>query len=217
MPLLTKDQIEESKSNQMPGSAEPVSPYGAMATVTGVIPGTEKLKDPFPKEQKDAVDFSIRMENDMAVMDRMVKSGLDPVNLYDMTIEGAPFIPDFLENMAISAKYQVFRNAARDFAMAKLRRETGAQITAGEMEDARQNYIPSLGDGPMELAEKRKRMELATQNMIISAGGAYDIAKKRMKKSDKSDLTEEEAADILRERAKKDPALRAKLQAAGVL
>ena len=194
----------------MPVAVESVNPYGGPATATGIIVGTEKSKDPFPKEQKDAVDFAIRMENDMAVMDRMVKSGLDPVNLYDMAIEGAPFIPDFLENIAVSPKYQVFRNAARDFAMAKLRRETGAQITAGEMEDARQNYIPSLGDGPM-------RMELATKNMVISAGGAYDKAKKAMKESGKPDLTEEEAADILRERAKKDPALRAKLKEAGVL
>ena len=217
MPVLTQDQIKESKVNQMPVAVESVNPYGGPAIATGVIAGTEKSKDPFPKEQKDAVDFAIRMENDMAVMDRMIKSGLDPANLYDMTIEGAPFIPDFLENILVSPKYQVFRNAARDFAMAKLRRETGAQITAVEMEDARQNYIPALGDGPMEMVEKRKRMELATKNMVISAGGAYDKAKKAMKESGKPDLTEEEAADILRERAKKDPALRAKLKEAGVL
>ena len=192
------------------------NPYGEVRT-EGVLPGTEKDKSVFAKEQKDAAGFAIRMEEDIKIMDDLAASGFNPVNVYDQTIESAPFIPDFLENILVSGKYQVYRNAAKDFAMAQLRRETGSAITAPEMELSRELYIPAFGDKPETLAAKAASRELNFQNMKASAGKAYDRAKTDIKASSKPDLVQEEALDLLRERAKTNPQLRAKLKAAGVL
>jgi hypothetical protein len=214
MPLrvLTVEETGSAARAQVPRP----NPYGDVRT-EGVLPGTEKDKSVFAKEQKDAAGFAIRMEEDIKIMDDLAASGFNPVNVYDQTIESAPFIPDFLENILVSGKYQVYRNAAKDFAMAQLRRETGSAITAPEMELSRELYIPALGDKPETLAAKAASRELNFQNMKASAGKAYDRAKADIKASSKPDLVQEEALDLLRERAKTNPQLRAKLKAAGVL
>jgi hypothetical protein len=214
MPLrvLTVEETGSAARAQVPRP----NPYGDVRT-EGVLPGTEKDKSVFAKEQKDAAGFAIRMEEDIKIMDDLAASGFNPVNVYDQTIESAPFIPDFLENILVSGKYQVYRNAAKDFAMAQLRRETGAAITASEMELSRELYIPAFGDKPETLAAKAASRELNFQNMKASAGKAYDRAKTDIKASSKPDLVQEEALDLLRERAKTNPQLRAKLKAAGVL
>jgi hypothetical protein len=214
MPLrvLTVEETGSAARAQVPRP----NPYGDVRT-EGVLPGTEKDKSVFAKEQKDAAGFAIRMEEDIKIMDDLAASGFNPVNVYDQTIESAPFIPDFLENILVSGKYQVYRNAAKDFAMAQLRRETGSAITAPEMELSRELYIPALGDKPETLAAKAASRELNFQNMKASAGKAYDRAKTDIKASSKPDLVQEEALDLLRERAKTNPQLRAKLKAAGVL
>jgi hypothetical protein len=214
MPLrvLTVEETGSAARAQVPRP----NPYGDVRT-EGVLPGTEKDKSVFAKEQKDAAGFAIRMEEDIKIMDDLAASGFNPVNVYDQTIESAPFIPDFLENILVSGKYQVYRNAAKDFAMAQLRRETGSAITAPEMELSRELYIPAFGDKPETLAAKAASRELNFQNMKASAGKAYDRAKTDIKASSKPDLVQEEALDLLRERAKTNPQLRAKLKAAGVL
>ena len=214
MPLrvLTVEETGRAARAQAPRP----NPYGEVRT-EGVLPGTEKDKSVFAKEQKDAAAFAIRMEEDIKIMDDLAASGFNPVNVYDQTIESAPFIPDFLENILVSGKYQVYRNAAKDFAMAQLRRETGAAITASEMQLSRELYIPAFGDKPETLAAKAASRELNFKNMKGSAGKAYDRAKTDIKASSKPDLVQEEALDLLRERAKTNPQLRAKLKAAGVL
>tara|TARA_R110000803_G_scaffold66191_1_gene127521 strand:- start:142 stop:786 length:645 start_codon:yes stop_codon:yes gene_type:complete len=214
MPLrvLTVEETGRAARAQAPRP----NPYGEVRT-EGVLPGTEKDKSVFAKEQKDAAAFAIRMEEDIKIMDDLAASGFNPVNVYDQTIESAPFIPDFLENILVSGKYQVYRNAAKDFAMAQLRRESGAAITASEMEMAKDLYIPTFGDKPPTLAAKSASRERNFQNMKSSAGKAYDRAKTDIKTSSKPDLVQEEALDLLRERAKTNPQLRAKLKAAGVL
>ena len=116
MPLrvLTVEETGSAARVQVPRP----NPYGDVRT-EGVLPGTEKDKSVFAKEQKDAAGFAIRMEEDIKIMDDLAASGFNPVNVYDQTIESAPFIPDFLENILVSGKYHVYRNAAKDFAMAQ--------------------------------------------------------------------------------------------------
>ena len=218
MPLriLTVEDIEADNAALEAVKNPSQEPYGEVRA-GGLLAGTEKDKSVFAKEQKDAAGFAIRMKEDIKIMDDLAASGFNPVNVYDQTIEGAPFIPDFLENILVSGKYQVYRNAAKDFAMAQLRRETGAAITASEMQLSRELYIPAFGDKPETLAAKAASRELNFQNMKSSAGKAYDRAVKDIKKSSRPDLVEEEALDLLRQRAKNNPQLRAKLKAAGVL
>ena len=53
--------------------------------------------------------------------------------------------------------------------------------------------------------------------MKASADKAYSQTKSQIKKGEDPTLTEEEALDVLRERAKRNPELRAKLKARGLL
>jgi hypothetical protein len=209
MPLrvLTAADTEEGR-----GNAARDRLYGPVRT-EGVLAGTEKNKSVFAKEQKDAAGFAIRMEAGIKIMEDLTASGFNPVNLYDRVMENSPF----LSNALVSGKYQVYRNAAKDFAMAQLRRESGAALTESEMELAKDLFIPTFGDKPATLAAKAASRERNYQNMKSSAGKAFDIAKKAIKASNKPALVEEEALDLLRKRARNSPQLRAKLKAAGVL
>jgi len=218
MAILTLEDLENSTDQPMQVAMAP-DPI----TASEVIVGTEKQKSPFSKDQKDAAGFAIRMEQNMKVMDDLMDSGYNPVDptrlstLKDNFVDNAPFIPDLLENVLVSGNYQLYRNAAMDFAMAQLRRESGAAITASEMESMKELYIPAFGDAPETLAGKRTRRLNAFETMKASAEKSYTQTKSAIKKSSDPILTEEEAADILKDRAKRDPALRAKLKAAGVL
>jgi len=218
MPILTLEEFEQS-TTQPPQRAASPDPIAA----SGVIAGTEKQKSPFSKEQKDAAGFAIRMEQNMKVMDDLMDSGYNPVDptrlgtLKDNIVDNAPFIPDFLENVLVSGNYQLYRNAAMDFAMAQLRRESGAAITESEMDSMKELYIPAFGDAPETMAGKRARRKTAYEAMKASADKAYSQTKSQIKKGADPTLTEEEALDVLRERAKRNPELRAKLKARGLL
>lgn len=218
MPILTLEEFEQSTTQPPQRGASP-DPIAA----SGIIAGTEKKKSPFSKEQKDAAGFALRMEQNMAVMDDLVDSGYNPVDMFNITavkdnlLPVAPFIPDFLENALTSSNYQLFRNASQDFSMAVLRKESGAALTEAEVELNNQLYIPEFGDKPETLEGKRQRRIDALRGMKNNADKAFTDLKKGVKDSSQPDLTEEEALDVLRERAKRNPELRAKLKARGIL
>ena len=51
-----------------------------------IIPGTEKVKDPFTGEQKKQAGFAVRMENAVAQLEALENSGFNPVNSYDIIV-----------------------------------------------------------------------------------------------------------------------------------
>ena len=59
-----------------------------------IIPGTEKVKDPFTGEQKKQAGFAVRMENAVAQLEALENSGFNPVNAYDIIISNLPLVPD---------------------------------------------------------------------------------------------------------------------------
>ena len=85
------------------------------------------------------------------------------------------------------------------------------------MELNNQLYIPEFGDKPPTLEGKRVRRIDALRGMKNNADKAFTDLKKGVKDSSNPDLTEEEALDVLKERAKRNPELRAKLKARGTL
>tara|TARA_R110001583_G_scaffold42424_3_gene134827 strand:+ start:7839 stop:8477 length:639 start_codon:yes stop_codon:yes gene_type:complete len=212
MPVLTIEDLENSTTSPDQSTMVPMG-----ATASAVIAGTEKEKSIFTAQQEDSAKYAFRMMNQMQVIDDLMDSGFDPLNPRDQFVELAPFIPDLAENALVSSKYGILRDAARDFTMAQLRDESGAAIPVAEVEMAMELYVPRFGDDLARQQSKRERRQNAFNAMKASAGKAFDRTLRETKKSASPDLTSDEALDVLKERAKRNPELRAKLKAAGLL
>tara|TARA_R110000796_G_scaffold57103_1_gene131951 strand:+ start:144 stop:776 length:633 start_codon:yes stop_codon:yes gene_type:complete len=209
MPLLTLEEMQRSTTEP------PVVQRGPMAPA--VVAGTEKEKSVFTAQQEDSAKYAFRMMKQMKTINDLMDSGFSPLNARDQFVELAPFIPDLAENAMASGKYQIFRDAAKDFTMAQLRDESGAAIPEAEVDMAMELYVPRFGDSEETMASKRDRRNNAFEAMKSSAGKAFDRTLRDTKKSSSPALTSDEALDVLKERAKRNPELRAKLKAAGLL
>ncbi len=198
---------QDDRPTEMPG-----------VTVTPV-PGTEKAKSPFAKEQKDDAARAVRMLDAAKVMADLEDSGFNFANAYDsLLIEYAPFIPDILENFFHSTKYQLYQRAMEDFLQAQLRAETGAAITQQEFPMVFRRYVPMLGDDAETIAAKRAARFRDAEVTKSNAGAAYEEARKnaRPERPGGYSLTQESSLEIMKEMAKTDPELKAILEMKGV-
>jgi hypothetical protein len=66
-----------------------------------------------------------------------------------------------------------YMQAARNFINAKMRRESGAVISATEFEDARKQYLPQPGDDAKTLKMKKDNRDLIYVALKNAAGNAY--------------------------------------------
>ena len=171
------------------------------------IAGTEKQKDPFSVDQKDAASFAKRMQVAVEQMEALEDKGFNPVNFGESVIvEEMPFAPDWAENYLKSANYQIYQRAMKDFILAQLRRESGAAITAGEFEEAKGIYAPEPLDKPGVIADKRQARRLAFATMAEQAGQAFNPDGRANPKV--RDPEAEAAIVTLYKRAEKDPELK---------
>jgi len=83
-------------------------------------------------------------------------------------------LPEGAANIGRSPNYQAYRQAAMQWVRAKLRKESGAAISAPEFEGEFQTYFPQYGDGPEVIQQKNRAREQATRGMIAESRGAYD-------------------------------------------
>ena len=204
--ILTQDEKNQATMGEMAGNV----------TVGGVIPGTEKVKDPLTEGQKRQANFAIRMENALRQLEDLEDSGFNPVNLYDIAVNNLPFVPDAVERLLSSPKYKQYERAKLDFSTAQLRQETGAVINDSEIVWINKTYFPEFGDDPGTMLAKRQARRDAYAGMKGQAGKAYNRTKKEVQSFGGS-APSEDALEELRERAKTNPELQAKLQEAGLL
>lgn len=204
--ILTQEEKEQVTMGEMAGNV----------TVGGVIPGTEKVKDPLTEGQKRQANFAIRMENALRQLEDLEDSGFNPVNLYDIAVNNLPFVPDAVERLLSSPKYKQYERAKLDFSTAQLRQETGAVINDSEIVWINKTYFPEFGDDPGTMLAKRQARRDAYAGMKGQAGKAYDRTKKEVQSFGGS-APNEDALEELRERAKNNPELQAKLKEAGLL
>lgn len=200
-------------------SEMPVMPQApSQPVVSGVIPGTEKSKSPFTEGQRKAASWAIRMRNAVEEMERLEDSGFDPTNFYEgAVIDRGPFLTDIAENMILSPQYQLYKRAMNDFAMAQLRKDTGATINSSEMDWMARSIQPMpLEPEEVVLAKRRARRELLDA-MIVDAGKAYESAISDLEKKSDYLVTEDSALKELLRRAKSNPELAAKLRERGLI
>jgi hypothetical protein len=204
--ILTQEERNQTIMGEMAGNV----------TVGGVIPGTEKVKDPLTEGQKRQANFAIRMENSLRQLEELEDSGFNPVNLYDIAVNNLPFVPDAVERLLSSPKYKQYERAKLDFSTAQLRQETGAVINDSEIVWINKTYFPEFGDDPGTMLAKRQARRDAYAGMKGQAGKAYDRTKKEVQSFGGS-APDEDALIELRQRAQTNPELKAKLEEAGLL
>tara|TARA_R100001086_G_scaffold133544_1_gene69374 strand:- start:712 stop:1341 length:630 start_codon:yes stop_codon:yes gene_type:complete len=204
--ILSQEEKDQATMGEMAGNV----------TVGGVIPGTEKLKDPLTEGQKRQANFAIRMENALRQLEELEDSGFNPVNLYDIAVNNLPFVPDAVERLLSSPKYKQYERAKLDFSTAQLRQETGAVINDSEIVWINKTYFPEFGDDPGTMLDKRQARRDAYAGMKGQAGKAYDRTKKEVQSFGGS-APDEDALIELRQRAQTNPELKAKLEEAGLL
>ena len=104
------------------------------ANVPAIIEGTEVSKSPFSVDQNKAAGFALRMEYALKELESLENAGFNPVNIRDYLANSLPFDPKPLENWLSSPEYKQYARARQDFSTAQLRQETGAQISAQEVD-----------------------------------------------------------------------------------
>jgi len=121
-------------------------------------------------DEKEAATFADRMNNSGSLIDEF---GAAAPSAWDQFIRGNDYIPDMIENLAVSGDFQKLDQARRDFINAQLRRESGAVISPEEFDNANKQYFPQFGDGEEVIGQKRRNRQTVIQGMTRSAGPTY--------------------------------------------
>ena len=179
------------------------------ANVPAIIEGTEVSKSPFSVDQNKAAGFALRMEYALKELESLENAGFNPVNIRDYLANNLPFDPKPLENWLSSPEYKQYARARQDFSTAQLRQETGAQISAQEVDQIYETYFPNFGDDQQTMLKKEAR-DRAFAAMKQIAGKAYTETKKSVV-LDKYGLESEAATEYLLKKAETDPKLKQKL------
>lgn len=139
--------------------------YQRDTTTERVTPIGGTREGQFSQDQSKIAGYANRMIAANREMEALMgQNGFDPTARLRPRNIGIP---------AGSQEARQYERAQRDFASAVLRRETGAQINASEMEDVLRRYFPALGDSAETVAAKAAARERVIQDYILESGGAY--------------------------------------------
>jgi hypothetical protein len=100
-------------------------------------------------QSKDTV-YATRAEGALPILDQYGEALTNPIE------RAAEYDPTGLARSAQSPEFQQARQAGDEFLQAILRKDTGAAITAGEMDSYGRTYLPRPGDGPEVLEQKMR-------------------------------------------------------------
>lgn len=127
------------------GMAVRVTPEGSVELVQGAA-----AVRPFTEQQSKDVVYAARAEGALAA--------LDPVadQLASLSPRLLEYVPLGQGRRFQDPMFQVANNAGLEFLAAILRKDTGAAITAQEIDIYGQTYLPQPGDSPQLLAQKQQ-------------------------------------------------------------
>jgi len=167
----------------------------------------QSKKSIFGGEQARAAGFAGRMIFSNTRMNEIEDSGFNPVNIIDVGLDNFPFIPDWLDRLALNTKYQLYNTNKINFSTAQLRRETGAVINDSEIVWINETYFPQVNQPPEVHELKREARRLAIEAMETEAGEAYQGLSQKEMEAAAAVRAKSRAIKILRERAKNNPEL----------
>lgn len=127
-------------------------------------PTTQAGKKPLNDTQAKALQFGARMQQSGQNLDAQASDGVtQPGYIKRMAdVVGAGALANWTQN----PQQQQVEQSQRDFVNAVLRRESGAAISNGEFDNARQQYFPQPGDSTKVIEQKRRNRELATRGVL---------------------------------------------------
>jgi hypothetical protein len=132
------------------------------AQAARAVTGQERQSLAFYNRAADAVN-TLTQGGDNSLEQRMAKQG----------IAGQAQLA-YAPNIAQSSEQQSYRQAQRAFTEARLRKESGAAIPAGEYENDARTYFAQPGDSPETITQKQKARQVVLDGLKFAAGKAYD-------------------------------------------
>lgn len=129
------------------------------------VMGFTPKEKPIPAHMSKAAGYASRMTAAEDTLSGLVKKGFDPTSITE-NAKG-------LTNITASDEYQMYEQAKKDWARAKLRDESGAVISEEEIENEIDTYFPRIGDSDAVVKQKAEARKRAAQGMVNSSGRAY--------------------------------------------
>lgn len=159
----------QSLADAKPPSGYRRSPDGAALEVIPGGPADKQADAKFSEGAARSANFANMM--------RQAEKGLEPFTGNPLGFFGSlreSVVPEGVANPMRTKAYQQYRQAAMQWVRAKLRKESGAQISDAEFEGDFRTYFPQYGDDPKVIAQKKAAREQASRGMIAESRGAYE-------------------------------------------
>jgi hypothetical protein len=123
---------------------------------------------------KDIVDKTAKAQLEGGGKNAKGEKILDPYASTKTQILGSvPLAGDYLRDYGSSKQQMLYRQAQENWVRANLRKESGAVIGSGEMNDEIRNYFPGPNDPPELVAQKNLNRQVTQDAMRVSAGKLY--------------------------------------------
>lgn len=143
----------------------------------------------FNQQQTMAAEYAARMERAGQVVDQLYQADdpetpdddesaqnqIDPTARWRLRNLGIPGTPFEVGTAFSPDAVRQYEQAVDEFALALLRRESGAAISASEREEVARTYFPQPGDGPQTVRQKAEARRSVIEGMRRASGGAYDL------------------------------------------
>lgn len=151
--LLAQAQINEANINAAKSTKElqQMSSNGQILTQSG---------KPLTDTQAVSLGYANRVKQSSQIIDQLGAQFADPKYA----------LVGLLPNVLQSPEYQQYDQAKRNFINANLRKESGANITQDEFDNANIQYFPQAGDSPEVQKQKKDNRDLVYQNLMMDAG-----------------------------------------------
>lgn len=143
------------------GTAEPVD--------TGGLSPRQTAKPPTGVE-RSFVDYHKRATQALADMDA-VEGQVSDKDLY--VIHNSP-LPDIANNAMLSDAGKRYVQALRAYTLAKLRKESGAAISAGEFAKEALTAARNVGETPESMTQKKRMRQGVVDGFAMQAGKAFE-------------------------------------------
>lgn len=130
-----------------------------------------KVIDKAKEGQLKNAGFALTLNDGLENVNNMIDKGYDPMS--------AAWVNKYLAgttlgNLAMSAEDQTFVGSTEQMINAIARRETGAAITDFEKKDFFNRYMPTAGDKPARIKQKREALERQFKSIRGQSGSVYD-------------------------------------------
>jgi hypothetical protein len=186
-PLVPFDEwaktMKPNTANRVP-SGYRETPDGRLEFIPGgpADPATKSKEGNVTEGAAKAANFANMMDKSEAELTKLAPVGPDgkpdPTKLSNPLGVGGQIrealTPEAAANHMRSPEYQQYRQAAMQWVRAKLRKESGAQISPDEFEGDFRTFFPQPGDDAKVIEQKRQARAQALEGMKAESRGSFD-------------------------------------------